>query len=194
MGRAVPQLNSGKGAEVMDVIGHGAQIADVAGVADARGQAMRVVRFGVNGTIFGVDSRPAAFGFQRTMRRLESRLVGTRTDAMRHLIEPVAQRLGADFDRLKQDVVFWVARHTLILRLCSGVYLGRTRPPRRGTRIIFSIERRWPGGRCANRECASSGRRSARASELNNMSVTVVQINCVQCKLTCKHMEAAVYA
>ncbi len=142
MGRAVPQLNSGKGAEVMDVIGHGAQIADVARVPDARGQAMRVVRFGVNGTIFGIDSRPAAFGFQRTMRRLESRLVGTRTDAMGHLIEPVAQRLGADFDRLKQDVVFWVARHTLILRLCSGVYLGRTRPPRRGTRIIFSIERR----------------------------------------------------
>ncbi len=138
----VPKFDSGKRAEVMDVIGHGAQIAYVARVPDARRQAVRVVRFGVNGTIFGIDSRPAALGLQRSMRRLETRLVGTRADAMRHLVEPVAQRLRADFDRLEQDVVFRIARHTLVLWLCSGVYLGRTRPPRRGTRIIFSIERR----------------------------------------------------
>src|SRR5260221_14387301 len=71
--------------------------------------------------------------------------------------------------------------------------MGRTRPAGRGTRIIFSIERRLPGSGCAN---GARGRAeaSARASELNNMSVTVVQINCVQCKLTCKRMEAAVCA
>src|SRR5258707_9590058 len=68
--------------------------------------------------------------------------------------------------------------------------MGRTRPAGRGTRIIFSIERRLPGSGCAN---GARGRAeaSARASELNNMSVTVVQINCVQCKLTCKRMEAS---
>src|SRR5277367_2479698 len=61
------------------------------------------------------------------MRRLETRLIGTRADAMRHLVEAVAQRLRTDLDRLKQDVMFWVARHTLVLWLRSGVYLGRTR-------------------------------------------------------------------
>src|ERR1700686_4261991 len=57
------------------------------------------------------------------MRSLEARLVGTGTDAMRHLIEAVAQRLGADFDRLKQNVVFWVARHTFILSLRGAVLI-----------------------------------------------------------------------
>src|SRR5712672_542708 len=122
----------------MDGIGHGAQIADVARVPDARRQAMRVVRFGVNGTIFGIDSRPAAFGFQRTMRRLESRLVGTRTDAMGHLIEPVAQRLRADFDRLKQDVVFWVARHTLILSLRGAVFIWEGLAPQGEGLVSYS--------------------------------------------------------
>src|ERR1700679_3859192 len=125
----------------MNVIGHGAQIAHIPGIPDARRQAMRVVRFGVNRTILGIDSCPAPFGLQRTMRRLEARLVRARTDAMRHLIEPVAQRLGADLDRLKQDVVFWVARHTLILWLGSGAYLGMTRLLRQEARIIFSIGR-----------------------------------------------------
>jgi hypothetical protein len=62
---------------------------------------MRIVGFGVNRTIFRIDPCPAAFSLQRTVRGLEARLIGTGTDAMRHLVEPVAQRLGADFDRLK---------------------------------------------------------------------------------------------
>ncbi len=114
---AVPELDAGQGAEVMDVIGHGAQIAHVARIPDARRQTMRVVRLGVNRAILGIDSGPAALGLQRAMRRLEARPVGARADAMRHLVEPVAQRLRADLDRLKQNVVFWVARHTLILWL-----------------------------------------------------------------------------
>src|SRR5579863_7577242 len=177
----------------MDVIGHGAQIAHIPGVPNARRQAVRVVRFGMNRAVLGVDSGPAALGLERSMRRLEAWLVGTGADAMRHLIEPVAQRFGTDFDRLKQNVVFWVARHARILWLCIDVYLGRTRPPRRGARIIFSIERRSPGGRRADGE-REAGEGSAQASEINSMSVTVVQIYCVQCKLTCKRMEAAIRA
>src|SRR5450432_2470430 len=97
----------------MDVIRHGAQIAHVARIPDACRQSMRIVRFGMYRTILGVDSRPTALGLQRPVRSLEARLVGAGADAMGHLIKPVAQRLGADLDRLKQDVVFWVARHTL---------------------------------------------------------------------------------
>src|SRR5882672_11510509 len=128
------------------------------------------------------------------MRCLETRLVGTRADAVRDLIKPVAQRLGADLDRLKQDVVFWVARHTLILSLCRAVFIreGLAQP---GEELV-SYSRSNGAGQAA---AAPNGARrraeaSARASELNNMSVTVVQINCVQCKLTCKRMEAAVCA
>jgi hypothetical protein len=60
----------------------------------------------MNRAVFGVDPGPAALGLERSVRRLKSRLVGARADAMRHLIEPVAQRLRSDLDGLKQDVVF----------------------------------------------------------------------------------------
>src|SRR5580698_8952568 len=124
------------------------------------------------------------------MRCLEARLVGTGTDAVRHLIKAVAQRLRADLDRLKQDVVFWVARHILVLLMWSGDYPGRARRLRQRSRIIFSIERRLPGGRRAHRERVRAEGK-ARASERNSMSVTVVQIYCVQCKLANRRTAAA---
>jgi hypothetical protein len=109
----VPELDAGERAEVMNVVAHGAQIPDVAFVPDARRQTMRVVRFRMNGAVLGVDPGPAALGFQRAVRRLKTGPIGTGADAMRHLVEPVAQRLRADFDGLEQNVVFWIARHTL---------------------------------------------------------------------------------
>src|ERR1035438_8008704 len=104
------------------------------------------------------------------MRRLEARLVGTRTDAMRHLIEPVAQRLGADFDRLKQNVVFWVARHTLILWLCSGFIWERLAPLGEG---LVSYSRSNGAGQvtAAPTERVGEGRGVREHSEINSMSV-----------------------
>src|SRR5450631_2997016 len=72
------------------------------------------------------------------MRCLEARFVGTGTDAMRHLIEAVAQRLGADFDRLKQNVVFWVARHTFILSLRGAVFIWEGLAPRGEELVSYS--------------------------------------------------------
>src|SRR5271156_5617917 len=43
--------------------------------------------------------------------------------------------------------------------------------------------RHWPGGRHAGPQCVANDEERARASEINIMSVTVVQIYCVQCKL-----------
>src|SRR5882757_8051652 len=83
---------------------------------------MRVVGFRMDRAILGIDAGPAAFSFQRAMRRLKSRFVRACADAMRHLIEPVAQRLGSDLDRLKQNVVFWIARHTLTPLLRYSLY------------------------------------------------------------------------
>ncbi len=122
----------------MDVIRHGAQIAHVTRIPDARRQAVRVVRFGVDRTILGIDSRPSALGLEGTVRRLEAGLVGTRADAMGHLIESIAQRLGADLDRLKQDVVFWVARHGLVLSLRRAVFIWEGLAPRGEELVSYS--------------------------------------------------------
>src|SRR5579872_2801100 len=65
----------------------------------------------MDGAVLSVDASPAAFGLERAMRRLEARPVRTGADAVRHLVEPVSQGLGPDLDRLKQDVVFGIARH-----------------------------------------------------------------------------------
>ena len=113
MRRSIPEFNARERAEFMDVVGHGAQIAYVAVIPNARRETVSVVRLRMNGAVLGIDAGPTALGLQRTMRRLKPRLIGTRADAMRYLVEPVAQRLRSDLDRLKQNVVFWIARHTL---------------------------------------------------------------------------------
>jgi len=56
-------------------------------------------------------SGPTPFRLERAMRRLEARPVGARADAVRHLVEPVAQSLGPDLDGLKQYVVLRIACH-----------------------------------------------------------------------------------
>jgi hypothetical protein len=54
------------------------------------------------------------------------------------LIEPVAQRLGTDFDRLKQDVVFWVARHTLTSSGFVAVFICEGLAPRGEELVSYS--------------------------------------------------------
>src|ERR1700722_19530977 len=135
---AVPQFDAGQGAELVDMIGHGTQIAYVAFVPDSRRQTMRVVGFRVDGAVLGIDPRPTALGLDRAVRRLKAGLVRARTDAMGHLIESVAQSLRSDLDRLKQDVVFWIARHTLkssvAVSLCAS-FIARGRAPQRLRRL-----------------------------------------------------------
>src|SRR5580658_6515054 len=127
------------------------------------------------GAVLGIDAGPTAFGLQGTVRGLKARFIGTRADAMRHLVEPVAQRLRSDLDRLKQNIVFWVARHIVnplgAVFACNNFACGA---PRRGPRtaIIFANWRRPP----------DHARRTSRW-EINSTLVTVVQTNCVQCKL-----------
>src|ERR1700676_280569 len=72
------------------------------------------------------------------MRCLEARLVGTGTDAVRHLIATVAQRLGAEFDRLEQNVVFWVARPTFILSLRGAVFIREGLAPQGEELVSYS--------------------------------------------------------
>ena len=118
---AVPQLDTGQRVELVDVIGHRAQVAHVARIPDARRQPVRVIRLGMDRAVFGVDAGPAALGLERAMRRLEPGPIRAGADAMRHLVEPVAQGLGPDLDRLEQDVVFGIARHKLCPPSCRVI-------------------------------------------------------------------------
>jgi hypothetical protein len=108
---AVPQLHASERIEAVDVIGHRPQVVHVAGIPDARRETVRVIRLGVNRAIFRVDAGPAAFGLERAVRSLKAGSIRTGADAVRHLIEPIAQGLGPDLDRLEQNVVFGIARH-----------------------------------------------------------------------------------
>jgi hypothetical protein len=109
---AVPHLYAGQRAELVDMVGHGAQVANVALVPDASRKAVGVVGFRMDRAVLGIDAGPAAFGLDRPVRRLETRAVGAGAVAMRHLVEAVAQRLRTDLDRLEQNVVFGVACHS----------------------------------------------------------------------------------
>src|SRR5580704_15173982 len=77
----------------------------------------------MNRAVLGVDAGPAALGLERAVRRLESGPVRAGADAVRHLIEAVAQSLGPDLDRLEKNVVFGIARHKLCPPSCYAVRL-----------------------------------------------------------------------
>jgi len=76
----------------MDVIGHGAQIADVARVPDARptGDACRPIRGEWEQYSVLIPAQPPS-AFSERCAAWNPGLSEPRTDAMGHLIEPVAQ-------------------------------------------------------------------------------------------------------
>src|SRR5450631_2642528 len=90
----------------------------------------------MNRAVLGVDARPAALGLDRAVRCLKAGPVGAGADAMRDLIEAVAQGLRADLDRLEQNVVFRIARHTIFLK---GAVLVMWRYCSEGLVIIMSV-------------------------------------------------------
>ena len=108
---AVPHLDPRERTVLVDVLGHRTQIAHIALVPDPRRKPVRVVRFRVNRAVLGVDAGPTALGLQRAVGGLEAGLVGSGADAVRNLVEAIAERLRADLDRLEQNVVFRIACH-----------------------------------------------------------------------------------
>ena len=71
----------------------------------------RLVGVRADGAVLGADGRPAALGLHAAEVGLMERLLAAEADAVRHLVEAVAQRLRADPQRLEEHVVTRVARH-----------------------------------------------------------------------------------
>ena len=115
MRAAVPQLDPGECAELVQAVAHRREVAHIALVPDPRRDPRGVVRLGVDRAILGAARTPAALGLHATVVRLHPRLLRAGADAMWHLVEAVLQRLRADPDRLEEDVVLGVARHSPLL-------------------------------------------------------------------------------
>jgi len=118
----------------MDVIGHGAQMRTRPRPRCApTGDACRPIRGEWNNIRLLIPAQPPS-AFSERCAAWNPGLVGTRTDAMGHLIEPVAQASWGDFDRLKHGMSCFGSRAYSILRLCSGDYLGGLAP--RGEELV----------------------------------------------------------
>ena len=89
-----------------------AEVLDVVVVPEARGDAVRVVGLGVDRAVLGADRRVAALGLHRPEVRLVEGLLGAEAVAVGDLVEAVLHRLRADLDRLEEDVVLRVTRHS----------------------------------------------------------------------------------
>ena len=122
---AVPELDPGERVELVQAVAHDRQVAHVVVVPDARRHAMRVVRLGVDRAVLGAEGPPAALRLHAAVIGLEAGLLRARADAVGHLVEAILQRLRPELDRLEEDVVLRVARHTVFLprrRLRTNMY------------------------------------------------------------------------
>jgi hypothetical protein len=108
---AVPQLDAGQRAEVVQAIAHDREVADVPVVPDAGREPVGVVGLGVDRAVLRAAGPPAALRLDPAVIGLEAGLLGARADAVGDLVEAVLERLRADLDRLEQDVVLGIPRH-----------------------------------------------------------------------------------
>src|ERR1700730_12835999 len=105
MGPAMPELDSGQRAILMDPLTHHREIAYVVIVPEPRGNGRGVVGFRVDRTVFGANGSPAALGFDGAVLGLETGPLRASPSAMRYLEEPVAQHLWPDGHRLEENVI-----------------------------------------------------------------------------------------
>ena len=102
---AVVQLHTGQRAMRVDRLGGQPQRPGVGLVPDIRGDRRGVVGVGRYRPVLHANPAPAAFGLDGAERGLGPRPDRPEPARVRHLIEAVRQRLGADGHRLEQDRV-----------------------------------------------------------------------------------------
>ncbi len=108
---AVEKFAPGERSVAMHVIDHGLQVTHVALIPDAGGDAQSVIALGMDRALFGVDRTPAAFGFDAAVGHVHAGRVRAGAVAVRHLIETIADRLRAEFERREKNVETWVSCH-----------------------------------------------------------------------------------
>jgi hypothetical protein len=108
----VDQLAAGERAMAMHGLGHMRQGRDVMVVPEPRLLIGRDIAGGMDLAFLGADHGPAALGLHAAHGRQRQRHVVAHAVAMGHLVEAVAGGDGADLDRLEQDIVTRIARHS----------------------------------------------------------------------------------
>ena len=111
VGAPVPDLDRRERAVLVEHVAHQAQVPDVAVVPEPRADPVRVVALRGDRAVLGAHGAPAALRLHGPEVGLKARPVRAGAVAMRHLEEPVGQRLRADLDRLEEDVVLRIAGH-----------------------------------------------------------------------------------
>ena len=109
---AVPQLDSREGAVFVYGIGHERMGANIVFVPQGREGQGRVVGAGIDRDVACTDDTPAALGLRPAERRAHVRHRVGHAAGVRHRVEPVGRRYGADLHRLEEHVVAGIARHT----------------------------------------------------------------------------------
>src|SRR5206468_11101105 len=81
MRSAIPQLDPGESAVIVEAIAHRGEIPYVAFIPDPRRYARRVIGLGVNRAVLGADPGPAALGLDAPVVGLHAGLLRPRADA-----------------------------------------------------------------------------------------------------------------
>ena len=108
---AVPQLDPGQRTVLVRPVGHHLKRPHVLVVPQPGRHVGRLVGLGADRAVLGADRGPAALRLHPAEGGLRPRLLDPEAGAVRYLVEPVAQRLRPDPDRLEQDVVALLAAH-----------------------------------------------------------------------------------
>src|SRR5713226_7060550 len=106
------QLYPSERSVLVDLAAHHGQGGGVAIVPEARGDQRRLVGVGADRCVFGTHGRPTALFLDRPMSSLRERLRGAEAGAVWDLVEAVAKSLRPDSNRLEQDVMPRVSRHS----------------------------------------------------------------------------------
>ena len=176
MRAAVPELGGGERAVLVEHVAHEPEVLDVVVVPEARGDPVRVVGLRMDGAVLRTDCGVATLGLHGPEVRLVEGLLRPEPVAVGDLVEAVLHGLRADLDRLEEDVVLRVTRHSRkppLDRTGTGILvsLGQAckrqelrafsppgpRPGRAGSRGSAS----QPSGRCVFRAPSGWRRRQA---------------------------------
>ena len=105
------QLDPGQRSPLVNGVGHVPVIDDVALIEQARNDGDWLIGLGMDHAGFRAERGPAALRLHLPVHGIGARPLHPGAGALRHLEEPVLQRLRSDGDRLEQRVVAGIARH-----------------------------------------------------------------------------------
>jgi len=108
---AVGELDPEQGVVRMDLLASPGQDRDVVVVPQCEDDFGKHFGVGVDAAVFGVNHRPTTLGLDAAHPGMPQRPQPAHAVALAGLVEPVAGHLGADPDRLEQDVVAGIAGH-----------------------------------------------------------------------------------